>query len=103
MEVFVGLSFRWLKLEGFYVYAIQRKKPSPSCKGFMTAVSGTFKLSKSESFAKAKSAFTLCYRGHLNLQGFQNLGGFCRAVVSLVKPSRFLCLCYSTKKNLTFL
>ncbi|MBC6427615.1 MAG: hypothetical protein GDA51_14385 [Ekhidna sp.] len=101
MEVFVVLSFRWLNLEGFYVYAIQRKKPSHACEGFMTAVSGTFKLSKSSSFAKAKSAFTLCYRGHLNLQGFENLGGFCGAVISLVKPSRFLCLCYSTKKALT--
>ncbi|MBC6426724.1 MAG: hypothetical protein GDA51_09720 [Ekhidna sp.] len=36
MEVFVVLSFRWLNLEGFYVYAIPQKKPSQSCKSFMT-------------------------------------------------------------------
>ncbi|MBC6426394.1 MAG: hypothetical protein GDA51_08005 [Ekhidna sp.] len=34
------------------------------------------KLSKSESFAKTERASTLCYRGHLNLQGLGNLGGF---------------------------
>ncbi|MBC6427564.1 MAG: hypothetical protein GDA51_14115 [Ekhidna sp.] len=48
MEVFVVLSFRWLNLEGFYAYTIPQKKPSHSCKGFMTEVSGSFKLSKSE-------------------------------------------------------
>ncbi|MBC6425475.1 MAG: hypothetical protein GDA51_03215 [Ekhidna sp.] len=42
MEVFVELSFRWLNLEGFYAYTIPQKKPSHSCKGFMTEVSGTF-------------------------------------------------------------
>ncbi|MBC6425375.1 MAG: hypothetical protein GDA51_02660 [Ekhidna sp.] len=48
MEVFVVLSFRWLNLAGFYVYAIPQKKPSPSCKGFMTEISGSLKLPKSE-------------------------------------------------------
>jgi len=34
---FVVLSFRWLNLEGFNLYFIQRK-PSHACKGFMTEV-----------------------------------------------------------------
>jgi len=50
LEVFVVLSFHWLNLAGFYVYAIPQKKPSPSCKGFITAVSETF--GKFETFQK---------------------------------------------------
>ncbi|MBC6426623.1 MAG: hypothetical protein GDA51_09200 [Ekhidna sp.] len=65
MEVFVVLSFRWLNLEGFYAYTIPQKKPSPSCKGFMT---DTLLLL---SFKPPR---------------FSKPWRFCVAVVSLVKP-----------------